>query len=395
MRRRLYSDVVRQEVASLPDGLRPDPLRSDADFGPCSRAGNLPRGIRETGLCLGSLPMADHSLRTMGDAPRRPQPALRRSHQAARHRPQGRVRARPSLSGGPSRPVPASSTSCSTCRRPLSTVRHGPRSATLRATRSSRSRGGCASTWSRPRRRPPFKAVIEDETGDVTLVFFRNNASWVEKGAADRNDALGVGPARTLGRAAADGPPGSRHGCGRPPRHAAVRTRLSLDRGTVPPRSRPGTIEAALERVPQLGRNGSTRTQRSLRNWPAFDDALRTLHRPEGTAAVDVERAVSAEARLRRAAGESTGPGAAAQPRQGRERPAARSATAGSSHGSKPLSRSALTGGQKRALDEIRDRYGVVAPHAEIAPGRRRVRQDDRGACSRQPAWSKPGVRPP
>ncbi len=27
----------------------------------------------------------------------------------------------------------------------------------------------------------PFKAVIEDETGDVTLVFFRNNASWVEK----------------------------------------------------------------------------------------------------------------------------------------------------------------------------------------------------------------------
>ena len=27
----------------------------------------------------------------------------------------------------------------------------------------------------------PFKAVIEDETGDVTLVFFRNNARWVEK----------------------------------------------------------------------------------------------------------------------------------------------------------------------------------------------------------------------
>ena len=32
-----------------------------------------------------------------------------------------------------------------------------------------------------PSSKAPFRAVIEDESGDCTLVFFRNNASWVEK----------------------------------------------------------------------------------------------------------------------------------------------------------------------------------------------------------------------
>ena len=64
-----------------------------------------------------------------------------------------------------------------------------------------------------PRSKAPFKVLVEDETGDVELVFFLANHEWIEQAAAARRDALGLRQARNVGRPSADGP--SRPGDGR------------------------------------------------------------------------------------------------------------------------------------------------------------------------------------
>ncbi len=124
----------------------------------------------------------------------------------------------------------------------------------------------------------PFKAVIEDETGDCTLVFFRNNASWVEK-------ALPVGSTRFVsGRLELwDGRLQMVH----PDRvmDAEGFSTMPLVEPVYPlteglfPRVLAKAIEAALERVPPLP-EWLDPNRFVLRGWPSFGDALKALHRP-------------------------------------------------------------------------------------------------------------------
>ncbi len=208
----------------------------------------------------------------------------------------------------------------------------------------------------------PFKAVIEDETGDVTLVFFRNNASWVEK-------ALPIGTTRWVsGRLELwDGRLQMVHpdrvmdadGLRDMPLFEPV---YPLTEGLFP-RVLGRAVEAALERVPHLGEWLDPNTT-VLRNWPAFDDALRALHRPEGAAAADANTPFRqrlaydellasqlALALLRNRAKVENG-----QPHIGDGRIAARIEAA------LPFT---LTGGQQRALEDIR---------ADMASPRRMLR---------------------
>ena len=85
------------------------------------------------------------------------------------------------------------------------------------AARTPSRRWKCASpSIGRPRapaRRRPYKVLVEDDTGDVELVFFLANHRLDQEAPAARRDALGVGQARNVGRPFADGP--SRPGDGR------------------------------------------------------------------------------------------------------------------------------------------------------------------------------------
>ena len=49
-----------------------------------------------------------------------------------------------------------------------------------------------------PRAKGPWRVLAEDETGDLTLVFFRANSRLDRKGSAGRGNALGVGPGRNF-----------------------------------------------------------------------------------------------------------------------------------------------------------------------------------------------------
>ncbi len=208
----------------------------------------------------------------------------------------------------------------------------------------------------------PFKAVIEDDTGDVTLVFFRNNASWVEK-------ALPIGATRWVsGRLELwDGRLQMVH----PDRvmdadglrdMPLIEPVYPLTEGLFP-RVLGRTVEAALERLPRLPEwldpNISV-----LRAWPGFDVALRALHRPDSASALDA----NAPARQRLAYDELLASQLAlallrnrakvenGQPHIGDGRIVARIEAA------LPFT---LTGGQKKALDEIR---------ADMASTRRMLR---------------------
>ena len=125
----------------------------------------------------------------------------------------------------------------------------------------------------------PFKAVIEDETGDCTLVFFRNNASWVEK-------ALPIGSTRFVsGRLELwDGRLQMVH----PDRvmDADAFATMPLVEPVYPlteglfPRVLGKAIEAALERLPDLPEWQDPNTY-ILRGWPPFAAALRAVHHPK------------------------------------------------------------------------------------------------------------------
>ncbi len=197
----------------------------------------------------------------------------------------------------------------------------------------------------------PFKAVIEDETGDVTLVFFRNNASWVEK-------ALPIGAIRWVsGRLELwDGRLQMVH----PDRvmdadglrdMPLIEPVYPLTEGLFP-RVLGRTVDAAVERVPHLP-EWLDPNMSVLRAWPGFDEALRILHRPDSASALDV----NAPARQRLAYDELLASQLAlallrnrakvedGQPHLGDGRIAARILAA------LPFT---LTGGQQRALDDIR-----------------------------------------
>ncbi len=124
----------------------------------------------------------------------------------------------------------------------------------------------------------PFKAVIEDETGDCTLVFFRNNASWVEK-------ALPIGSTRFVSGKLElwDGRLQMVH----PDRvmDADAFATMPLVEPVYPlteglfPRVLAKAVEVALERLPDLP-EWLDPNRFVLRGWPSFGDALRALHRP-------------------------------------------------------------------------------------------------------------------
>ena len=140
----------------------------------------------------------------------------------------------------------------------------------------------------------PFKAVIEDETGDCTLVFFRNNASWVEK-------ALPIGSTRFVsGRLELwDGRLQMVH----PDRvmDAEAFATMPLIEPVYPlteglfPRVLGKAVEAALERLPALP-EWQDPNRFILRGWPSFAEALRVLHHPK--AAGDVGADTPARQRL-------------------------------------------------------------------------------------------------
>ena len=213
-----------------------------------------------------------------------------------------------------------------------------------------------------PSAKAPFRVVIEDDTGDCTLVFFRNNASWVEK-------ALPLGSTRWVsGRLELyDG----RLQMGHPDRvmdaetlkgMPAVEPVYPLTEGLFP-RVLANAVAAALERVPPLP-EWLDESRRILRGWPSFNDALREIHHPTRLAAVEPQ----APARQRLAFDELL----AGQLALGLVRSRAKREAGGPHRGGGRLAgRIAaalpyrLTAAQRRALGEIR---------ADMASGQRMLR---------------------
>ena len=210
--------------------------------------------------------------------------------------------------------------------------------------------------------RAPFRAVIEDETGDCTLVFFRNNASWVEKalplgttrfvsGRLELWDGRlqMVHPDRVLDEAGFASMP-------------LVEPVYPLTEGLFP-RVLGKAIEAALDRVPQLP-EWQDEPRRLLRGWPSFDEALRAVHRPKSARDVGAET----PARLRLAYDELLASQLAlalVRGRAAREAGVPHVATGALSSRIEAALPFALTGGQRRALEEIR---------ADMASPRRMLR---------------------
>ena len=175
------------------------------------------------------------------------------------------------------------STCCSICRRRPSTGARGRRSATPCPTRSSTieatGRPSIASRRS-PRSQAPFKVLVEDDTGDVELVFFLANHEWVRSTPAGRRDALDLRQARAVGRPAADRP--SRPGDGRrrvrPP--AGGRAGLRPDRGPLSAHRRPRR-RGALKRAAAAAGMDRRRHARAGSTLPGFAEALARDAPPE------------------------------------------------------------------------------------------------------------------
>ncbi len=208
----------------------------------------------------------------------------------------------------------------------------------------------------------PFKAVIEDETGDCTLVFFRNNASWVEK-------ALPLGSTRFVSGKLElwDGRLQMVH----PDRvmDAEAFAAMPLVEPVYPlteglfPRVLGKAVEAALERLPDLP-EWQDEPRRILRGWPSFADALRAVHRPTKPGDVDAQ----APARLRLAYDELLASQLAlalVRDRQVVLDGIAHVPTGALSAKIEAALPFRLTGGQRKALDEIR---------ADMASPRRMLR---------------------
>lgn len=133
----------------------------------------------------------------------------------------------------------------------------------------------------------PFKAVIEDETGDCTLVFFRSNAAWVEK-------ALPIGATRFVsGRLELwDGRLQMVH----PDRvvDAEAFATMPLVEPVYPlteglfPRVLGKAVETALERLPDLP-EWQDPNRFVLRGWPGFAEALKAVHHPKKAGDVGAE----------------------------------------------------------------------------------------------------------
>ncbi|MCW6510289.1 ATP-dependent DNA helicase RecG [Lichenifustis flavocetrariae] len=140
----------------------------------------------------------------------------------------------------------------------------------------------------------PFKVLVEDETGDVTLIFFHNSPAWIAK-------SLPVGATRWIsGRLDQwDGHLQMVH----PDRvmtaeevatMPAVEPIYGLTEGLFP-RVLSRIVADALARVPVLP-EWLDENRVILRGWPAFHEAIARLHGPQTP--VDVEATSPAHQRL-------------------------------------------------------------------------------------------------
>ncbi len=144
-----------------------------------------------------------------------------------------------------------------------------------------------------PRSRAPYKVLVEDETGDVLLVFFLANPAWIEK-------ALPVGTRRFISGKLElwDGHLQMVHpdrvvdaeGLAQMP---LVEPVYGLTEGLAP-RALAKIIGAALARVPKLP-DWLAESRAKPPNLPGFAEALATLHHPPEPEAI----APTAPARLR------------------------------------------------------------------------------------------------
>ncbi len=144
-----------------------------------------------------------------------------------------------------------------------------------------------------PRSRAPYKVLVEDETGDVLLVFFLANHPWIEK-------SLPVGEKRWISGKLElwDGHRQIVH-----PDRVLDAEGLSKMQGVEPvyglteglqPRVLGKAISAALERLPDLP-EWHPRAIAKMPALPSFAAALRALHQPEDPEAI----APTAPARVR------------------------------------------------------------------------------------------------
>ncbi len=205
------------------------------------------------------------------------------------------------------------------------------------------------------RGKAPYKVLIEDETGDVTLVFFLNNFAWVEK-------ALPVGATRWVsgklemwdGRLQMVHPDRvmDEEGLAALP---PVEPVYPLTEGLYP-RLLGKAVDAALGRLPALP-EWLEPNRTILRGWPTFGEALEAAHHPASPAAIEPH----APAMQRLAYDELLASQLALATVRGRMRDSGGRATVGNGtlagriEDGLPFT---LTDGQRQALEDIRADMG-------------------------------------
>ena len=221
-----------------------------------------------------------------------------------------------------------------------------------------------------PRSKAPFKVLIEDDTGDVLLVFFLSNHAWIEK-------SLPLGAERWVSGKLElwDGHRQMVH-----PDKVMDATAFAAMPLTEPvyglteglyPRVLAKAVDAALTRVPFLPEwwsGGAHPPPRSGGGYPTFGEALASIHRPADPLAL----APDAPARLRLAADELLAHQVALalmrkrlRVRAGRSHAAGR-AKAEAIEAALPF---ALTGAQQAALAEIRADLAAPARMLRLLQG--------------------------
>jgi ATP-dependent DNA helicase RecG len=202
-----------------------------------------------------------------------------------------------------------------------------------------------------PRSRAPYKVLVEDETGDLLLVFFLANHQWIEKmlPLGQRRWISGklelweghlqmVHPDRVLDEAGLKKLP-------------PVEPVYGLTDGLYQ-RNIQRAVEGALARIPDLPEWLDPAHQRQ-RKWPPFKDALQSLHNPQ--APQDIEP--MHPARLRLAYDELLANQLALVMVRARMKKLGGRASEGDGRLTRKIEAAlpySLTGAQKMALDEIR-----------------------------------------
>ncbi len=147
------------------------------------------------------------------------------------------------------------------------------------------------------RSRAPYKVLVEDETGDITLVFFRAQRAWLEKllpvgevryisGKIELWDGRRqmTHPERVLDQAKMDALP-------------SVEAVYGQTEG-ITSRMLAKFVAPALERLPQLA-EWQDAAWIARQNWPGFSEAMGRLHQPESVAEVSEEALKDNPARKR------------------------------------------------------------------------------------------------